>query len=276
LQEDATLRSQSGATEEGVPFIQFDLELEPGDERDFRVEFLTESRLWTASESYILEVLPATEALVAPTVLDSAELDLQIYEADETSLFAAIGTRYLNFLTEPGVQYYIQYADTLEGPWRTSAVTVEGTGSREVWMDDGPPKTIIHPSEVEDRFYRIVLETPAQTGQWVQDATLGQYFLNDESVWIYHQSMGYLYQEPETHWYYSADSALGWLYLDETNMEAITLNQAHAVNGFAYSSGLDTWVYLSAVEKPDGSIHTLYFDTSLQEWHTIEGIGLGN
>lgn len=124
LQEDATLRSQSGVTEEGVPFIQFDLELESGEERDFRLEFLTESRLWTASETYILEVLPSTEALIAPTVLDQAELDLQIYEADQTSLFVALGTRYLNFLTEEGVTYYIQYSDGDTENWRTSAVTV--------------------------------------------------------------------------------------------------------------------------------------------------------
>lgn len=129
---------------------------------------------------------------------------------------------------------------------------------------------------MDERNYRIVLETPILSGQWIQDLTLGQYFLNDASQWIFHQTLGYLFQEPESHWYYSADTALGWLFIDETHVDAISLGSTHALNGYAYSQGLQAWIYLSAVENQDGTITSFYFDPTLQMWHTIQGVVLGN
>ncbi len=65
------------------------------------------------------------------------------------------GLRIVEFLTAPGVAYYIQYAPGAAGPWRTSLPAVSGTGSRVQWIDSGPPRTDSPPSAAPTRIYRV-------------------------------------------------------------------------------------------------------------------------
>jgi len=65
----------------------------------------------------------------------------------------------VEFLTQAGKHYYIQYADTLSS-LATNAQTVSpvivGTGGSVQWIDDGPPKTISIPMSVSSRVYRVI------------------------------------------------------------------------------------------------------------------------
>ena len=49
-----------------------------------------------------------------------------------------------------------------EGPWKTSPIAIQGDGLRQVWVDDGTPKTLTHPSEESSRVYRIVVPVENQ------------------------------------------------------------------------------------------------------------------
>lgn len=69
----------------------------------------------------------------------------------------ANGELLLEFPTAAGRTYYIQYAASLEGPWRTVFPAVLGTGSRVQWIDLGPPQTTSAPYDCGVRFYRIML-----------------------------------------------------------------------------------------------------------------------
>ena len=63
---------------------------------------------------------------------------------------------YLEFPSKENVNYYIQYRDDVNAPWKTSPTPVRGTGKIVNWLDEGPPNTESPPSE--KRFYRVLAE----------------------------------------------------------------------------------------------------------------------
>jgi len=71
------------------------------------------------------------------------------------------GAFLIEFPTEAGRRYYVQYGPTAEAMvggtplLRTSQPAIVGTGSRVQWIDAGPPKTDWQPSET-NHFYRII------------------------------------------------------------------------------------------------------------------------
>jgi hypothetical protein len=54
-----------------------------------------------------------------------------------------------------GQNYYVQYSSNLTN-WTTVLPAVTGTGTRQQWIDNGPPKTESFPSGVM-RAYRLRL-----------------------------------------------------------------------------------------------------------------------
>jgi hypothetical protein len=88
---------------------------------------------------------------------------LVILPPSSTTPLAAVvretnGLFLVEFRTELGKRYYVQYADTIDG-LKTNALTaappVNGTGSRVQWLDTGPPRTQ-SPPESGSRFYRVL------------------------------------------------------------------------------------------------------------------------
>ncbi|MDA0766424.1 MAG: fibronectin type III domain-containing protein [Verrucomicrobia bacterium] len=55
----------------------------------------------------------------------------------------------------PGVAYRIQYSNDMS-TWHDSPTTVTAGGNRVQWLDQGPPRTSIHPREAALRYYRAV------------------------------------------------------------------------------------------------------------------------
>lgn len=64
------------------------------------------------------------------------------------------GDMLLEFPTEPGQRYSVEYAGAA-GTWQRSAIAVRAAGNRVQWIDRGPPQTDSHPSTAGSRFYRI-------------------------------------------------------------------------------------------------------------------------
>jgi hypothetical protein len=50
----------------------------------------------------------------------------------------------------------VQYQDVAGPVWKTSPVTLRGTGFFLNWLDDGPPNTDTLPGRA--RFYRVVTD----------------------------------------------------------------------------------------------------------------------
>ena len=69
------------------------------------------------------------------------------------------GNLLLEFSSEPGRHYAIEYAD--DGTrWRSSPAVVLSAGSRTQWIDRGPPRTTSPPATQSSRFYRVRLLAP--------------------------------------------------------------------------------------------------------------------
>jgi hypothetical protein len=145
----AILQTVTGTGDDDVPFVQYDVPMTPGEVRTFKLEYRVPGRRWEdPTTNILLELLPlANQEEITGEVVDLA-VDLQQ---------AADQSYYLGFMTEEGQRYYIQYADSLNGPWKTSPISVEGNNLRQVWVDDGLPKTTTHPREASLRFYRIIV-----------------------------------------------------------------------------------------------------------------------
>jgi len=63
----------------------------------------------------------------------------------------------LQFATQMGRTYYVQYSDDGGANWTTVLSPVIGTGNNYAWLDNGPPKTITDSRLAPNRLYRVVL-----------------------------------------------------------------------------------------------------------------------
>ena len=72
---------------------------------------------------------------------------------------AGHGILALEFVTDPGRQYFIQYSSDLLD-WTTVLPAIPGSGSARQWLDPGPPDTYPAPAEVPARFYRLLRLQP--------------------------------------------------------------------------------------------------------------------
>jgi hypothetical protein len=61
--------------------------------------------------------------------------------------------------TQAGLFYFIQYSDDGGTTWLTAIPPLNGTGSKLVWIDNGPPKTGSDSASVAARAYRVVVST---------------------------------------------------------------------------------------------------------------------
>jgi hypothetical protein len=62
----------------------------------------------------------------------------------------------VDFATEMGRIYFIQYSDDESASWKTAQPAIVGTGTTFQWIDNGPPKTESHPVNHLNRAYRII------------------------------------------------------------------------------------------------------------------------
>lgn len=69
------------------------------------------------------------------------------------------GVLALEFVTEPGRQYFVQYSNDLLA-WTTVLPAMSGPAGGRQWTDLGPPETYPAPAEVAARYYRLLRLKP--------------------------------------------------------------------------------------------------------------------
>jgi hypothetical protein len=69
----------------------------------------------------------------------------------------ANGSFQLQFATQAGRLYQVQYGDDLRTWYAVSQPLIAGNGSWYVWMDNGQPQTPSRPLDAKARFYRVLL-----------------------------------------------------------------------------------------------------------------------
>lgn len=65
------------------------------------------------------------------------------------------GSLVIEFTTEPGKRYRIQYSEDATH-WKSCPVSIKAGGTKVQWIDRGPPWTDAMPSSIPSRFYRVV------------------------------------------------------------------------------------------------------------------------
>lgn len=139
------LYNASGATND-VPYLHYG-PLLPGQTVTLTAEYYVADRQTVPA--------PVYEPLLGP---------LRRVVASGGAVFAITTARFTNgvfildFQTQAGRQYYIQYVEDINSQaWQTAVPAVLGTGSRVQWVDRGPPKTQSPPAGQSSRFYRGML-----------------------------------------------------------------------------------------------------------------------
>ena len=110
-------------------------------------------------------------------------------------------------------------------------------------------------------------------GGWYADPAKGQFYHFGGTPWLYHRGLGYLYPDEGTSWYYSPDTGLGWLLIDNANVNTETVGNTQVLSGFVYADGLGAWVYTTAYDDGEGST-IIVFDTLAGTWYLLRDGGL--
>ena len=145
----ATVTLQNATlTNGGLPYIEHNLTVPSGGSVTLKLEYFS-SDFGTFTPGLRLELLNQQRAIGAPAtaVMTAAALRTG-YSPDGVAKF------YVQFPSRAGQLYYVQYLDALGAAWRTSPVTITGTGFVVQFIDDGPPNTDIAPGRA--RFYRVL------------------------------------------------------------------------------------------------------------------------
>ena len=124
--------------------------LVPGESRVLTMEFYVSDHVTVPNPGYFVGPFIFAGPSLPPTVIKTLAVDVTRYLTNSTIV---------EFSTQLGRQYFIQYANTTEGLVTGKVVfpAVIGTGSRVQWIDNGPPKTDSPPTN-QTRFYRILTD----------------------------------------------------------------------------------------------------------------------
>jgi VCBS repeat-containing protein len=147
----ATVTLQNATiTNGGLPYIEHNLAVAAGSNVTLKLEYFS-SDLLPFTPGLKLELLNQQRTNSAPTnTTMSAVAARRGFSPDGAT------KNYLKFPTQLDRLYYVQYQDVAGPVWKTSPVTLRGTGFFLSWLDDGPPNTDTLPGPA--RFYRVVTD----------------------------------------------------------------------------------------------------------------------
>lgn len=153
LASGVTVFNASGQAE-SQPFLQLHRMVNVAESVEFTVEFYQRERKPFASPTYTTAEAapapPAAEGTTVATVPGRAPLVL--------SGALNQGRFLIEFRSQPGARYAVQYRDSLDEAWRTAAPLVTASADVVQWFDDGPPKTLTPPGAA--RLYRVLQLPP--------------------------------------------------------------------------------------------------------------------
>ena len=140
-----SLYSRSTTTADGRAAIEDQRPLQPNEVRVLVVEYFAPNVQRFAEPSLALEI--NTSGGISTPIGTNAPVDRVIAGANNRT--------YVEFATQTGRTYFVQYRDAANGVWQTSPVAVNGTGTTIHWLDEGMPKTLTPPTAARE--YRLVV-----------------------------------------------------------------------------------------------------------------------
>ena len=143
------LQNAAGTTAAGIPYVLVPAPA-PGTAVTVALEYYVSDRTTVPTPRLVIETTPTGLPAVAG---DAMALEPQ---GQRGFVNGFNGGFYLNFRTEAGRTYYVQYRDNATDPWLTSFPAVTGIGSYQQWIDTGPPRTTSPPAAAATRFYQVI------------------------------------------------------------------------------------------------------------------------
>jgi len=151
LPAGVSLYSRSTTTADGRAAIEDQRPLQPNEVRVLVVEYFAPNVQRFAEPSLALEI--NTSGGISTPIGTNAPVDRVIAGANNRT--------YVEFATQTGRTYFVQYRDAANGIWQTSPVAVNGTGTTIHWLDEGMPKTLTPPTAARE--YRLLVTNGVAT-----------------------------------------------------------------------------------------------------------------
>ncbi|MGA3163965.1 MAG: DUF11 domain-containing protein, partial [Verrucomicrobiota bacterium] len=147
LRSGVTLYNATGITN-GIPYVQYNFPLDPGNTVSFTLEFYDQNRLPFANVLTAIAILPPNSGSPGTNgvVINRIFLDTRI--VGDTRIV-------IEFSTTPGETYTIIYSDN-NLTWKVATPSITANAISTQWYDDGPPKTDSKPLSMTSRFYRVI------------------------------------------------------------------------------------------------------------------------
>lgn len=141
LNADTSLYNLSGTDAGGHAYVQWNEAVAAG-------EVITLVLEYYATDLSVPVPVLSVEAAGAPTATPAI-----VPFSIDTVVRLANGEVLLEFASDPGARYLIQYSDD-NTVWKSTGAPLTAGGTRVQWRDTGPPKSSPHPSAAHSRFYR--------------------------------------------------------------------------------------------------------------------------
>lgn len=144
MNDNTTFQNAHG-DEAGRFYLDYTGILAAGSAVNLVLEFFVSDRSGVSGLSY--EVSPPDGEFTPPPVTNTIAVQPRL-------TFQGTGTVLLEFSSVFGSSYFLEYSDNMTD-WLPALPIIPGTGQSVQWLDNGPPRTVIHPSQVSSRFYRV-------------------------------------------------------------------------------------------------------------------------
>jgi len=151
LPAGVSLYSRSTTTADGRAAIEDQRPLQPNEVRVLVVEYFAPNVQRFAEPALALEI--NTSGGVSTPIGTNSPVDRVLVGANSRT--------YVEFATQSGRTYFVQYRDGASAAWQTSPVAVNGTGTTIHWLDEGMPKTLTPPTAARE--YRLLVTSGIAT-----------------------------------------------------------------------------------------------------------------
>lgn len=128
----------------GTSSINYNLPLAAGESAQLTLEYFSTQRAPFAIDYEVGHTLP-TDLRLVNTPLSSIDRIVALPD----------GSMLLEFDAVAGERYTVHYQDAGMGGWAAAGAAFIAGGDRVQWLDRGPPKTGIKPSDARSRMYRV-------------------------------------------------------------------------------------------------------------------------
>jgi hypothetical protein len=139
-----TLYTQHGTTSAGETYVEPPGRLIPAAETRFVLEFFSTNLGAFTQPNYTPQLTLGATGVAGQGIIQPIG-----------RVVVASQRQYVEFPTQAGRLYWVQYRDSASQPWQTSSVALVGTGYTIQWLDDGWPKTTSAPTSA--RTYQLLV-----------------------------------------------------------------------------------------------------------------------